>query len=310
MSSNTRGLLWCGAFLALDAAQAVYFGTTFQRLDSFLVGALVFGPCAALCIAWTWARRPVELVRALENGRDLAGLNIGAAGAWLAYLLALPLIEPAIAFTLFSGAIPLAAVAAGRGGFSGAPRVRNATEGVGLAMLALGMALLAAFTLLGWTGFVRGGTGVALAGLALATAAGGFIAFMLMYGARLDRAGVGPVAQVGLRFPLYTALALGAFALGLDHKGPAATGELTQAVVAGLVLLALPIYAVQKAVSLTSTLTIGTFAAACPLVVLLLQLAEGRVAYAPATLAGLAVYSAGAVLAAVAAGRRADVAGP
>jgi hypothetical protein len=71
------------------------------------------------------------------------------------------------------------------------------------------------------------------------------------------------------------------------------------AIAAGLVLLAFPVYAVQKAVSLSTTLTIGTAAAVTPLVVFLLQRVEGRVEYSRATLAGLAIYFAGAMLAAL-----------
>lgn len=291
------GLAWCFTFLVLDAIQAVYLGGLFQRMDSFLIGALVFGLSTAYCLIVAGLTGG-DLQRALARPVDLAGLNVFAAGAWIAYLLAIQRIEPAVAFTLFCGIIPLVAIGAGRLGVQVAPDRRHPTEAAGYAVLGLGLLMLAGATLTGLSGFVRGGTGAALAGIVLALVAGAFITAMLTYGRRLDRAGVGPLAQSGLRFPLYLLLALAGYGLGLDAKGPVAADDLALAVAIGLVVLAFPIYAVQKAVSLTSTLTIGAFAAIGPLLVFLLQLVEGRVDYAPATLAGLLVYFGGALLAA------------
>jgi hypothetical protein len=107
------------------------------------------------------------------------------------------------------------------------------------------------------------------------------------------------VAQFGLRFPLFLVVALAAFLAGVDDKGPVPADDMAIAIAAGLVLLAFPVYAVQKAVSLSTTLTIGTAAAVTPLVVFLLQMVEGRVEYSRATLVGLAIYFAGAMLAAL-----------
>lgn len=229
---------------------------------SFLVGAVVFGLPAAGCLVWTHARTPEQLLRAASTRWPLIGLNVTAAGAWITYLLAIQLIEPAVAFTIFSGVIPITAVAAGFAGFRDAPAIRHRLEAAGFVVFGIGIAALAVVTLSGLSGFVRGGIAVAAFGLALSALAGAFIA-------------------------------------GIDGKEPVPPQELLYAFVVGLVVLAFPIYAVQKAVSLTSTLTIGLFAAAAPLLVFLLQLIEDRVDYAPATLFGLSVYFAGALLTAV-----------
>lgn len=298
MRTGAQGLFWCLVFVVLDAVQAVYLGGVLQVVDAFLLGALVFGLSAAGCIGWTVVQRPSELRLAWRSGRDLIGLNISAAGGWLAYFFAIQLIEPAVAFTIFSGIIPITAVAAWRCGFHGAQSSRNGIEALGHGVLMLGIFVLAATTLLGWSGFVRGGAAVAAAGLLFALVAGVLICFMLLYSARLDRVGVGPVAQFGLRFPLYIVLAIVGAWLGLDAKGPVPIADMLFAVAVGLAVLAFPIYAVQKAVSLTTTLTIGAVAAVGPLLVFLMQMVEGRVAYSDATSVGLAVYFAGAVLAA------------
>ncbi len=106
------------------------------------------------------------------------------------------------------------------------------------------------------------------------------------------------MAQFGLRFPLYIVLSIGGVALGLDAKGPVPVADIALAVGIGLVIMAFPIYAVQRAVALVSTLTIGAITALGPLFVFGLQTIEGRVDYAPATLFGLAIYFAGAAIAA------------
>jgi len=66
-----------------------------------------------------------------------------------------------------------------------------------------------------------------------------------------------------------------------------------------MVVLAFPIYAVQKAISLTTSLTISSVAAIAPLIVFGLQVLEGRVDYSNSTSVGLAVYFIGAIIAAV-----------
>ena len=81
--------------------------------------------------------------------------------------------------------------------------------------------------------------------------------------------------------------------------GPA----LAAAFALGLLLLAFPTYAVQKAVSLTSPAAVGAATALIPAVVFGLQIIEGRVAFSAATLAGLVVYALGALLVASAAFR-------
>ena len=74
--------------------------------------------------------------------------------------------------------------------------------------------------------------------------------------------------------------------------------DIAVAVMIGLFIMAFPIYAVQKAVSLVSALTIGAMTSLGPLFVFGFQMIEGRVDHAPATLTGLAIYFGGALLAA------------
>ena len=79
MSLGLQGLLWCLCFVVLEGAQAVYFGGLFQRMDSFLIGSLVFGVTAVGAVGWTLARRPAQVRVALANPGMLLILNLCAA---------------------------------------------------------------------------------------------------------------------------------------------------------------------------------------------------------------------------------------
>ena len=303
MNTGTRGLVWCFTFVILEAAQAVFFGGVFQRMDAFLVGSLVFGLSTVAALAWTWAVNRRQLIHAFSNRTALVGMNISAAGGWLAYLVAIQLVEPAVCFAIFSGAVPLAALVAARCGVAEATPARNRLEAWAYATLLFGLLVLVGGTVSGNSGFVRGGLFAAMAGLALSAVSGALIAVMLFYCDRLDRAGVGPVAQFGLRFLLYLCLSIGAATVGLDAKGTVTAADIALVVVIGLLIMAFPTYAVQKAVSLVSPLTIGAVTALGPLFVFVFQFAEGRVAYAPMTMLGLGIYFIGALGATIGAAR-------
>ncbi|MEM9589993.1 MAG: hypothetical protein AAF967_01495 [Pseudomonadota bacterium] len=302
MSSAGRGAIvglnWAFTFVILEAAQAVFFGSLFQRVDSFLIGALVFGSSAAATLFYSWRKTPDELAIAWANRTLLLVLNASTTAVWIAYFFALQMIEPAVVFTLFSGLLPIGVLLAARLGVPEASPLRNRIEASGLLVALAGMAFLAVTTLLGSSGFVRGGNNVAGAGLALTVLAAESLVVMMIVSQRLDRRGVGAVAQYGLRFPLYVLVASVAVSFGLDQKDPLAVSALVGIVLVGLVLIAFPVFAMQKAITLMSTLSLAFVTALGPAIVFLLQLLDGRVAYATATLGGLILYSLGAVLAA------------
>ncbi len=298
MRPAVAGVLWCIVFVGLEAVQYVYFGGTFQRISSFLFGFLVFGTSTAAILCWAVLKAPGQIWTALRNSRPLIGVNVAAALAWCAYLTSVQLIEPAEAYTIGAGVMPLTAIVAYRFGIPEGERVRNPIEAIGNLLLFSAIVFLAAVTFGGWSGFVRGGVESAIAGVVLATVDGVLFTWMLIYCQRLSRAGVGATVVFGLRFPLYVATA-GAFALaGVDHKMTLSASEIALIVAIGLVLTIPPLYALQRAVALISTLTIGALTALGPFIIFGLQMIEGRVDFASATLAGLFLYFGGALLAA------------
>ncbi len=299
MASVSRlGLLLCLVFVTLEAFQAVYLGSVFQNTDSFLVGACVFGISVLACTLVTALFRARELVASFRSWKIVTALNIFAAITWCTYFLAIQLIEPAIVFTIFSGMVPLGTVIAGWFALPEAGVTRQKLHVTGNALLFLALLFLGGVTVFGYSGFVRGSWLAGFAGVVLSAASGLCTAFVILMSARLNGKGVGPLAQFGLRFILYTFLALAAYAIGLDDKGiemPAF--DLAAVVLIGLGVIAFPLYLVQKAIPLLHPSTIAAMTALGPVVVFSMQLLERRVDYSAATLTGLIIYMAGALLA-------------
>ena len=303
MSRATVGIAWALAFVLLESVQFVFFGSVFQRLDSFLFGALVFSVVVTAFVGWAAIRRRAHLIRAFANPRHLIAVNLTATFAWMAFLGSVERIEPAVAYTIGAGVMPLTAWLAWRLGVPEGAPMRNRLEASGNLLILLGIVYLAIITASGLSGFALGGTLGGLIGVALAVADGVLFTWLLIHCQRMDRQGVGPGTVFGLRFLLYVLVA-GTVAVSVPSGKPALPWTETVWIVAlGLLLIVPPLYALQRAVALTSTLTIAALTALGPFVIFGLQLIEGRVDGSVPTLVGLGVYFAGAMLAAMGAVR-------
>ena len=298
MNPALAGVAWALIFVTLEAVQYVFFGGIFQRMSSFLFGFLVFGITTVTFVGWAAWKAPEQLKAAFANPAPLIAANVTATLAWAAYLMSVQLIEPAAAYTIAAGAMPITAYLAYRFGLPEGDPMRNRMEALGNLVVFGGIVYLSFATIIGWSGFVRGGPGVAAAGVLLAIADGVLFTMVIIYCQRMDRVGVGPSAVFGLRQMLYIVAAGGLVTLGVDSKGALEPSDIAFIVLIGLVLTVPPLYALQRAVSLISTLTISALTALGPFLIFGLQMFEGRVDYAPATLAGLLFYFAGALLAA------------
>ena len=296
MSQAVLGIIFTLAFVLIESAQFVFFGSLFQRISPLLFGFLVFGICCFFFLIWTRFARPEQWRVAMAHPGLLLAVNLGAVVTFMAYLHSVKLIEPAITYTVSAGVMPLSAYAFYRLGFREGEPMRNGLEIVGNGLILVAIVSLIVAALTGHSGFVRGGIGSAVAGVALAILDGGFFTLILVYSQRLSRLGLGPGSVLGLRLPLYV-LATGtlAFGSGAGDSLPQ-WSELTWMILIGLVLTVPPLYLLQKAVPLVSTLTMSALTALGPLAVFSLQWLEGRVNFAPATLSGLVVYTIGAVL--------------
>ncbi|MGI9463675.1 MAG: hypothetical protein ACR2OM_07040, partial [Aestuariivirgaceae bacterium] len=278
-------------------------GGLFQRMSSFQFGFLVFGITTVAFVGWTAITAPQQLRTAFANPSILLAINVSATLSWAAYLTSVQLIEPAVAYTIGAGTMPLTAYVAYRFGVPEGEAMRNRTEAIGNVILLCGIVYLATVTVSGSSGFVRGDAFVAALGVGLAIAEGILFTALLIYCLRLDRAGVTPGAVFGLRFPLYALVAGGLAGVGADYKGAIPSSEIMIIVVIGLALVIPPLFALQKAVAAVSTMTIGALTALGPFVIFILQMIEGRVEYSQATLIGLFIFFTGSVLTALGAVR-------
>ena len=241
----------------------------------------------------------------MANPRPLIAINLLVVLALTSYLLSVQLIEPAVTYTVSSGAMPVTAYLLYRFGIPEGEPMRNRMEALGNILLFCGLLYLAVITIIGLTGFVRGDRQVAFAGILLAITDGVFFTLVLVFSKRLGNVGVGPGAVLGLRLPLYVLLAAVCVSLGVDHKESLPPSQIALFAFIGFLLTVPPLYTLQKAVSMISTLTVSTLTALGPFVIFALQMIEGRVDYAPATLLGLCIYFAGSLLAAIGAVRAA-----
>ena len=261
LNPSLLGVIWCLVFVSLEAVQYVFFGGIFQRMSSFLFGFLALGITTLSIVLWMAVRAPEQLRNALRAPGPLIGANLMAAASWCAYLLAVQLIEPAVAYTISAGVMPLSAYAAHRLGLPEGEAMRNRTEGLGNLVLAGAIVYLSVITIAGWSGFVRGGIEVAIVGTLLTITEGILFTVMLIYCQRMDRSGVGPAAVFALRFPLYILVAGGLAVAGFDQKEELSSLELVTIIAIGIALTVPPLYALQRAVALISTLTIGALTA-------------------------------------------------
>ncbi|NNF78283.1 MAG: hypothetical protein HKN05_09670, partial [Rhizobiales bacterium] len=267
MNPAAIGVIWALSFVILESVQYVYFGGLFQKMSSFLFGFLVFGVVIIVVGIWAVLAARDQLLAAFANPAPLIGANVSATFAWAAYLGSVQLIEPAIAYTIGAGVMPITAYVAHRLGVPEGEPMQNRTEALGVLALFIGIIYLAFVTVFGLSGFVRGGPLAGLGGVILAVGDGVLFTVMLIYCQRMDRTGVGPGLVFGLRFPLYVLTAGAVVAAGLDNMPAPALNETLLIIVIGLALTVPPLYALQRAVASVSTLTIGVLTAIGPFVI-------------------------------------------
>ena len=303
ISQATLGIILTLSFVLLESGQFVYFGGLFQRISPLLFGFLVFGTTTIGLLIWTRWMKPAQWKKAMAEPGLLLAVNLGAVVTFLAYLISVQLVEPAITYTISAGMMPITAYVLYRMGFREGEAMRNRFETIGNLLIFLSIAYLVFVTIAGYSGFVRGGQWSAIAGVTLAALDGIFFTLILVYSQRLSKLGIGSSAVLGLRLPLYV-LVSGVIAIGGGtYVGLPPWLDMVGLVVIGILLTIPSLYLLQKAVPLLSTLTLSALTALGPFAVFGLQLIEGRVDYALGTLAGLVFYSVGAVCSALGAVR-------
>jgi hypothetical protein len=286
-----KGAAYCAGFISLEAIQAVYFGSVLQRMDSFLVGAVVFSISSGFCLGWVAITQPRQFKVLKREAVIMLKAGLVTAVAWVTYFIAVELLEPAVVFTVFSGLMPITVVLAARLGVREASPAAGRLSILGYALIAIDLAYLCAGALWGTTGFGRGGFFGALVGVSATLATGVSTTWITFYCRRLENKGVEANSQFAFRYLPYVAFCVFGWLLRLDTKGPVAIGDAAQILAIGVLLIALPAYLVQRAIHLVSPLFVAVAGAVGPFIVFALQGVEGRVSYSNWTLTGLIGYS-------------------
>jgi drug/metabolite transporter (DMT)-like permease len=295
------GAIFVLAFVILSAFRDVFFADALRSAPFFAVALIAFATCtlAFLIVALLERRRTLHVVFA--DPRTFLLMNLFTAVSWLGYFQSLRFLEPAIVNVLFAGVGPLTIMAMGAVGWR---IVDDATmtplETVCQIAMALCLAALAAVAVAGLSAG-EGGT-TALVGCAFAAGAGVTITIAQLYAKRLHNAGASAAAVVATRFLGVLAIGSVALAFGPAEALTAAVSSATWLALApaAFFFMAVPIYLNQIGVKLASPLTVRVLLALGPVFVIALQTAAGGMALSGYSLAGVILYCAIAIAAALA----------
>jgi drug/metabolite transporter (DMT)-like permease len=289
-----RELLGPGLVLVFVVTQAfrdVYFANAFQGIDFFFVIALAFSISALGFAGVTAIREPAAFARMRRELPALAWINVTTAIAWISYFFSLKHLQPSVVNTLHSGAGPLTVILLASFGIHIArPSVVNQAERLCYAGLAASLGVLCWAVLAGQSGLRTESLLVAAAGLALPIISGASITISLLWCKRLNERGLGADAISASRYWLIIAIALLVEVVGERPTGVGAGNFLTLAL-ATIVLIVLPLYALQLGIARTAPLTAHVIRSLGPVLIFGLELADGRIAYSGPILAGIVLYS-------------------
>lgn len=275
-----------------QAFRDVYFADVFQGVSFFAVLLIAFSLSLIVFLATALIRDRAGLVRLGREWRALIGMNVTTALAWSCYFFSLTHLQPSIVNTLHSGVGPLTVLALGSFGihFAKPSRVK-AVEYICYAGLAGSLVFLWWVVLAGHSGLPEQSIGVTLGALALLIVSGSSITISLLLSKRLADRGIGADAITAGRYLLLIVVALIVTLAGGRPSGIASMHQFEVLVAAATLLMVLPLYALQVGIGRTAPLTAHVVRSLGPVFVFALELVDGRVAYAPLALLGVALYS-------------------
>lgn len=278
-------------FVLGQAVRDAYFANIFQGRDFFEVALLTFSVGTGIFAVVACVRTPSAWQRFRGHLGILVWVNLTTGVAWLAFFYAIKHLEPAVASTLYMGAGPLTILALSLGNRE---RVREARIGrlesccyVGLALT---MAALWLVVLAGASGIDSANQPTALIGLTFATLGGALITHGHFGARRLNDAGIGSDAVMATRFLGIVLIAALVELLSAKPVEISTFREAATLTLAAVLLIVLPSFALQLGVARASPLTVNVVRALGPALLFFVQLADARIAYAPATLACVTAY--------------------
>jgi drug/metabolite transporter (DMT)-like permease len=288
-------------FVFLSAFRDVFFADTLRAAPFFAVALIAFATCSAAFLIVALLERERSLRVVFADWRTFVLVNATTAVSWLMYFQSLRFVEPAIANVLYAGVGPLVVLGMTAAGWRIVDAGRmTAVETACQAAMAVCLGGIVAIALLGLSAG-EGGTPAAI-GCTLAAASGCTITFATLYAKRLHEAGASAAAVVATRFIGVLLVAFVAIPLGPEPARSAALSVSAWLAVApaAFLFMAVPIYFNQIGVKLASPITVRVLLALGPVFVVLLQTAVGGLPLSGWSLAGVTIYCAIAIGAALA----------
>jgi len=269
---EAAGFIVSAGFVCLASVRDIYLGGLLQRVSPPLIALLAFivGSAVFLLIGFINARQSFPVL--WEQRRVLFSVNLSTASAWIAFLYALKVIEPSVVQILFSGIGPLSVIWIEGNLLAVGPKIRlTAAERLSFMALAATLLLSAAVVLAGFSGLGQVPVGSASLGVSLAAFAGVSISVSTMLCRKLNDAGVAPSALLAFRFPMTIVAA--AVTVALSPSGmPRGLSWIDALVAVGVVLIVVPNYVNQLAISLASPLTVRVVLAIAPVLIFFYRL--------------------------------------
>ncbi|ODS22470.1 hypothetical protein AB835_13975 [Candidatus Endobugula sertula] len=290
------GALWSFGFITLESLQTVFLGSKLRHESSFLLSFTIFSILSAGIIVWTWLKHPGQFLIARKNLKYLILANITTTCSWGFYLLSVGKLEPVITLTLFSGAIYLTTLFTESDKTKQSHSINKYLTRISTLCMIFGLLWLIVTTLSGFSSSTGSNHREHILGIIFAIMSGVSLSFMISSCDKLDRAGLHPTTQIGLRLPLYIIVSLLAIWMGFDSKGKTADMASVWTILIAFPLVVLPMFTLQKAIEKSPPITIASILAMAPLLTFLLQMIAKDFPFSDATLVGLIIYCLGTVI--------------
>ena len=226
------------------------------------------------------------------HGTSVVFANLTTALAWSCYFFGLTHIDPSVVNTIHSAMGPLTVVVLGWFGIRLAqmPKV-GWIENVSYAGIAASIVGLWWVVLSGRSGLEIGSLRDTIVGLALLAVSGMSITVSLLYCKRLQDAGIGADTVTAVRYLAIIALAGG---VAFWKGGLGGIDTIEQGVtlsVASVLLIVLPLYALQVGIGRVAPLLSQIIRALGPIFVFALAQFDGRIHYSTPVLVCIVIYS-------------------
>lgn len=288
------------SFVCLAATRDVYLGRLFQRVSPSAVALVAFGACVSILLPVALVGYGDALGVLRRQASAIFWVNITSAVGWLSFLGSLRLIEPCLVQIFYFGVGPISVVWIDRYLLRTVALVTltRAERPIFIGLL-ISLVFASIVVMNGLSGMGPQPIGKDMLGVSLALAGGVAMSVSTMQCRRLNDAGIRPGVLFSLRYPM-TALAASVLVF-MSPVGMSSTPPWISAAMAIAVLLILvPSYVNQVAISLASPLTVRVVVAGGPVIIFLLQTIEGRLSPSFYSLAAAMLYALFAILAGLA----------